>query len=90
MTVPEWHPPATDSTTFAHGVWASLAYTLAQPIRKAWDEHRATNCIGVTQGVFNCERCVDLFQLLPESSKNRNGLLGVEYRTQWIATAAPA
>lgn len=52
---------------WAHGVWEALAITLAEPLRRAFDQHLAEHGCG-TEGMplDQCPEAVELWHLLPD------------------------
>lgn len=58
------HPEVTvEAGNFAHGVWTALAVTLAEPLRKALQDH-LDGCPACGERGF-CPEAVRLFRLLP-------------------------
>jgi hypothetical protein len=64
-------------TDFAHGVYEALAMTLAQPLRKALDQHLDEHGCGTGDtdspqyigGFFHCPEAKRLFELLPDDDR---------------------
>lgn len=55
--------------TFAHGVWTALAVTLAEPLRKALDEHYRVCSRCPVHGIAHCDEGYLLWMLLPEGDR---------------------
>jgi hypothetical protein len=62
---------------WASGVWEALAVTLAEPLRRSFDEHLTEHRCGTGDprspfyigGFGNCTTAMDLFRLLPDADR---------------------